>query len=385
MDSEARNTIMSVGGHLVTSERQILVRQASAGGRWEVPETSAYDDEAHLKALLLADPGRVPAVSSEAHAVTELSTGGGPIDVCIVDADGSLTVIECKLASNSERRRMVIGQVIDYASGIWNGGDASFLKAWRHRGGIDLEDVLASDALVQLKRNIAEGRINLCLAVDAIDSDLRRLVEYLNLVTLDHVIVTALQLAYARHGDLEILIPSTYGGEIAAAKTRAIDSGRALWTYEAFLESLGADTDREFFTQFLQRLETLPERRGDHDLVWYGRRPGGFVFVHPYGLRYAPFQFRINKAGQLMAYGNWKNYPAVAGHNGFASLASVMGQDHLSSAKNVSVRQLDLERLWEESLRSAIAVNSTPTAGDAGPFGPSPTGSASTTATTFDG
>ncbi|GCE44891.1 hypothetical protein Rhow_000517 [Rhodococcus wratislaviensis] len=48
--------------------------------------------------------------------------------------------------------------------------------------------------------------------------DLRRLVEYLNQITHDEVQVTALQLTCARHGDLENLIPSTYGGEIAAAK-----------------------------------------------------------------------------------------------------------------------------------------------------------------------
>lgn len=75
---------------------------------------------------------------------------------------------------------MVIGQVVDYASAIWMDGDASFFGAWQARGGVDLSTTLAPEALEELKRNIRDARLNLCLAVDSIDSDLRRLVEYLN-------------------------------------------------------------------------------------------------------------------------------------------------------------------------------------------------------------
>ncbi len=119
----------------------------------------------------------------------------GPIDVCIVDTDGSVTVVECKLASNSERRRMVIGQVIDYASAIWKDGITAFLSAWGRRGGRNRSGLLNPEAFEGLKSNVDAARINLCLAVDAIDHDLRRLVEYLDEVTLDEVRVTALQLS----------------------------------------------------------------------------------------------------------------------------------------------------------------------------------------------
>lgn len=65
------------------------------------PETLAYDDEAYLQELLAGEPSRVLGVGPQAMAVRELSTSGGPIDVCIVDVDGSVTVVECKLASRS--------------------------------------------------------------------------------------------------------------------------------------------------------------------------------------------------------------------------------------------------------------------------------------------
>lgn len=334
----------------------ILVR-SSGSPLWTSPETSAYDNEAHLQSLLVDDPHRVPGVTREATAVDELSTSAGPIDVCIVDGDGSITVVECKLASNSERRRMVIGQVIDYASAIWTDGVPAFLAAWEHRGGRDLAEALGREAFDALQRNIGEARLDLCLAVDAIDADLRRLVEYLNRVTLDQISVTALQLSYARHGDLEILIPSTYGGEIAAAKVR---KDTAPWTRQSFLDALVRAEDRELAVWYLDKVEeTGDRRRGDSPLVWYGTRLSGGAFLHPYGLRYAPLQIWPNSRGRLTLHGNWnwRDWPAISGHEGFAGLARLLGQDHRGGSRSVRADAFDREAVWAEALRCADAVN----------------------------
>ena len=163
--------------------------------------------------------------------------------MCVVGRDGSIAVVECKLASNGDRRRMVIGQVIDYAAAISMAGADAFIESWLHNTQTDLRVELDSAALATLRTNISDGHVDLCLAVDKIDDHLRRLVEYLNRVTIAEVRVTALQLSYAKHGDVEILIPTTFGGEIADAKARR--SGRSTrWTVETFLAALGADEDR---------------------------------------------------------------------------------------------------------------------------------------------
>lgn len=322
------------------------------------PEAGTYDNESHLQALLAADPARVPCVADGAFSVRELPTSGGPIDVCIVDRDGSLTVVECKLASNSERRRMVIGQVIDYASAIWLDGEASFLAAWRRRGGDDLAEALIPAALDQLKSNIVDARLNLCLAVDLIDADLRRLIEYLNLVTRDQISVTALQLAYARHGDLEILIPSSYGGEIAAAKVRGSGRSADPWTKELFIGALASESDRRLAEYLFLLSGQLREQKGDHEALWFGARPGGSIFFHPYGLRFPPFQLWVNKAGRLLVYGNWKNFSNLTGHAGFAELAMLLDQDHNAGARGVPAGTLDLDEFWSTALRCAVAINS---------------------------
>jgi hypothetical protein len=341
----------------MSDDQRILVRQAGSAGSWSSPEISTYDNESHLQALLVGDPNRVPGVTHEASAVAELSTSGGPIDVAIVESDGGLTVVECKLASNSERRRMVVGQVIDYASAIWMDGEEAFFRAWEARGGADLFEVLTTEALAALKRNIVEARINLCLAVDSIDDDLRRLVEYLNRVTTDHIRVTALQLGYARHGDLEILIPLTFGGEIAAAKARASEGGKSRWTRESFLEAIASEADRRLAEEYFDRLVAIGERRGDHPEVWYGTRPDGGVYLHPYGLKYAPIQLWVNRAGRLMLYGTWKIWGVIAGHDGFAGLARLLGQDHRNGYRGVAADSLDIDAVWAESLECAIAIN----------------------------
>lgn len=344
----------------------ILIRRGGDSGAWTTPETTAYEAEAHLQQVLAATPGRVPGVSDEACSVRELATTAGYVDVCIVDIDRRLTIVECKLASNSERRRMVIGQVIDYAAALWRDGEVSFFDAWRRVDGVELADALSPSAFSKLRQNLVAGRMNLCLAVDTIDGNLRRLVEYLNLITLPEVSVTAVQLSYARDGDVEILIPTSFGGEIAEAKV-APSGRRVRWTKDSFLEAVVSDTDRATAAWLFAQAEALEPRRGPNEPLWYGTKPGGGIFLQPYGLEYSPLQLWVNKAGQLMAYGNWAQFAATKGHPGFAELAALLGQDHRAGQRGVAASTLDRHRLWDIALRCSEAINEPRPASHDGP------------------
>jgi len=336
-------------------EGAILVR--SSGGGWTAPEVTAYDNEAHLQRLITEQPGWIPGVGDDAFAVEELPTTGGSIDVCVVGRDGSITVVECKLGSNRERRRTVLGQVIDYASAIWSERPDAFLRAWQARNGQDLREVLEDASIEALERNITDARIDLCLAVDAIDDELRRLVEFLNRATRPDVRVTALQLAYARQGAVEILIPSTFGGELADAKVRDSDRGSERWTRETFADALATDDDRARAGRILELVEGVGPPRGTRPVLWFGQRPGGGVYLHPYGLDVPPAWLSVNSRGQLMICGTWKTFPAVAHHDAYAELAAALGQSHLEGARGVPVSTLDLERLWAILIDCAVAVN----------------------------
>lgn len=209
---------------------EILVRHKDATS-WTAPERRSFNFEADLRDLLADDPTRVPGVGPGALAVTELQTAAGRVDLCILDVNGAVTVVECKLGSNSDHRRTIIGQVLDYASALCLGGVQEFASAWAKRSGTDPLAGLDDGAQRNLEESFATRRVNLCLAVDAITDEVRRLVEYLNQVTLADVSVTALEFAYASHGDLEIAVPTVFGTEIVEAKAT-----RRTWTVGQVME-----------------------------------------------------------------------------------------------------------------------------------------------------
>ena len=124
-------------------EPGLLIRRGGPGAAWTAPEATAYEAEDHLQEVLAASPEWLPAVSAEAQTVREMQTGAGPADICVVDADGSITVVECKLASSSDGRRKIVGQVIDYAAAIWHGSESNFLESWTSAGGADLSEMLS--------------------------------------------------------------------------------------------------------------------------------------------------------------------------------------------------------------------------------------------------
>jgi hypothetical protein len=342
---------------LMAERTEILIRVGGTGA-WASPETMAYTDEAHLRDLLAQDPGRIPGVSAEALTVRELPTTAGFVDVTAIDEDGSITVVECKLGSNRDERRKVIGQVQDYASAVWQTGFESFQQNWTSRGGELLSDRLDVDALRALERNIESARIHLCVAVDRIDDDLRRLIEYLNEISRSDVAVTAIQLEYAQHGDTEILVPTTFGGEIAAVKARESGQSTEHWTRDTYLESIADPDDRRMAEALLERVEqSLDAREGNNGAFWFGARPFGGVQPHPHGLRFPPVQLWVNSAGRATVSGAWKLFPRVAGHTGFRHVADVLGQSEVGPASGVPLVSLDLEALWAAMVETAREVN----------------------------
>lgn len=332
--------------------RKLLIR--SNGSEWIEPESSAYKNEAHLQEILASDPSQIPGVEAGALSATELTTDGGYVDVCVVGRDGSIVVVECKLATNSERRRMVIGQVVDYAAAIWSAGADAFLDSWSACTDVDLTNELDDAALQALRSNIGQARIDLCLAVDSIDDDLRRLVEYLNRATADEVSVTSLQLSYSKHGDVEILIPTTFGGELAEAKSRK--AKRSHWTVDSFVTALGTEVDQELARELLNRVERS-ERLGEKPPLWFGVVPGGGIYIYPHGLSESPLWLSINKDDRLMMSGSWNWFENVRNHPGFEPLAQFLGLDHMAPTKGLPVADFDLDGLWTAIVQTSLAIN----------------------------
>lgn len=209
------------------SGSRVIVR--TAGGRWQEPASAGFIGEAAMQEMLASEPSLLPGVTSDAFAVQEFATGAGPSDVVVVDADGSIVVVECKLSGNEEIRRKVVGQVFDYASRLWRMTAEDFDRRWVQRSGSSILERLALPAIESFRENLRDGRFTLVLAVDRINTDLKRIVEYLNVHTDSTVRVLAIELERAEHQGVEILIPTVYGSEIADAKGSAVPPG-SQWT-----------------------------------------------------------------------------------------------------------------------------------------------------------
>lgn len=209
------------------SNAPLLIRSGS--GEWSVPSTTAWSLEAQLRDIIAANPTILPGVADPAsQAVTEFPLpGSGRVDVLCVSRDGTITLCEAKLERNPDIRRRVIGQIFAYAASLSDLGIEEVKRTWEARTGSGLtESLLGEDAELEevsmfegaLARNLADGRFRLVLAVDRLTDELRGTISYIARHTTPDLDIVGLELAYASRGEVEILVPRTWGSELAASR-----------------------------------------------------------------------------------------------------------------------------------------------------------------------
>jgi hypothetical protein len=219
---------------MATSDDRTALLLRRSGEPWRAPSVTAYENERGLQDLLVESPHLIPGVERAA-AVDELGIpAAGSVDLLAVSPEADLTLVECKLGSNPEIRRAVVGQVLAYAGGLWKLDYAELDEAWTSRAGRSLaesvRDVLPdTDTLdgwstesfeAAVGDRLATGDFRLVIAVDRITNELKRIVEYLNVHTSDGIEVFALELDYLRDGDVELLVPRQFGEETARLKPK---------------------------------------------------------------------------------------------------------------------------------------------------------------------
>ncbi len=193
-------------------------------GEWVQPSTTTYPNEAALQELLESSPELLQTGSPIA-VVREFSIPGiGFVDLVGITAAGEVVVVECKLKANPQIRREVVGQALAYAGGIWQMGPDAFIEQFELKAERPLQDALKdlgaddeTDSIAAVRDSVESGALRVVIAVDEITPELRTIVEYLNGHTTDMELI-ALELDYYQDDDVEILVPATYGAEIADAK-----------------------------------------------------------------------------------------------------------------------------------------------------------------------
>lgn len=219
---------------------------------WKVVESSGYNNESHLQALMAEDPTLVPvtdlgvSVSPFLVAVREVTLrGSGSLDILAFNESGGMAVMECKLADNPEIRRKVIGQIVEYAAFLNKLDYEELDEIVLRRAGQHLHKLMeakvadpewdAADFQAAVERNLSEGRFTLIIVVDRMDDTLGITLEYLNTCGFRNISLHALEMSHLSDEEMEILIPQVHG---AGSPPVSTESATRTWTEDDFLRQI---------------------------------------------------------------------------------------------------------------------------------------------------
>ncbi|MGE0219265.1 hypothetical protein [Mycolicibacterium sp.] len=130
------------------------------------------------------------------------------------------------------------------------------------------------------------------------------------------------------------------------------------WTRREFVDAVEDAGDRAFLQRFLELVDANGQRprEGSHARLTFGKKPGGALFVYPFGRRFAPFKFSV-KNGQLLVAGCWRGNFKAAGHPGFGEIASLPGQNESGPAKAIPVAGTRPRRVMGRGGRVSRAID----------------------------
>jgi len=223
----------------------IAVR-TEAGSGWQFVEGQPYPDEAFLRDRLYEEPRLIPAddlgLNGEAGIVAAREVGlpgAGSSDVVLVDSDGEVVVVECKLATNPEKKRTVVGQVLDYASALASMSFENLNERFTASNGSTLVSAMRaavgepdwdeSNFVDSVQSTLTKGSFRLVIAIDQMDPNLARILKYIEAQSRGHLRIFGLEMRYHQQEEVEVIVPA-----IGNPTSQAVQEKRERWTAERF-------------------------------------------------------------------------------------------------------------------------------------------------------
>ena len=203
-------------------------------------------------------------------ADTEGAAHRWALDHLLIDQDAIPTLVEVKRSNNSEIRRTIVGQMLDYAAHAtrtWNVGDIrqSFEESGENPEN-SLAKLLQSDSdpdadefWQRVETNLRAARIRLLFVADGIPDELTRVVEFLN-EQMPGIEVLAVEIKQFSGAAGQTLVPRVIGRTAASVPSRS--------------SALRSRTNRE---EFLDRLPSPQVREAAGRLMRAAEENGGFV------------------------------------------------------------------------------------------------------------
>ncbi|MGB8508318.1 MAG: hypothetical protein WCD76_07930, partial [Pyrinomonadaceae bacterium] len=225
----------------------------------------------------------------------EFPTGSGPIDALGIDQDGSIYVIETKLAKNPDKR-LVLAQVLDYGAALWRTYENSdeFVERLeraitehfnstlsdkiRDFFGEDVEDV--ANLLQFMRQNLMAGDFKFVVLMDRLEDRLKNLIAFVN--RNSQFTIYGVEMEFYRFDKYEVLIPRLFGAEvkkeISVPKPAGMTGSTQKWDALSFFAKAGANLSE---TQLVS-LRQMYKFSNEHGLVkWNTNQTGTFSVKFP--------------------------------------------------------------------------------------------------------
>lgn len=175
---------------------------------------------------------------------SEDSAGRWPLDHLFIDQDGIPTIVEVKRSTNTQIRREIVGQMLDYAANAtvyWSIERIRAKFVETHDSEQLLIELLGEDETNlesfwnQVQLNLQAGKVRLVFVADKIPVELQRIVEFLN-QQMNPAEVLAVEIKQYTGQGLQTLVPRVIG-------KKAIDTpkpvlGKKQWHELSFLQYL---------------------------------------------------------------------------------------------------------------------------------------------------
>ena len=257
-------------------------------GKLEAFEEQSFSREDELQVLIAEHPELIDGeqirpgdarrwiLVTREKGIAESSTAPAKwaLDHLIIDQDAVPTLAELKRGANSEIRRTIVGQLLEYAAHAAETWTASELREAFEREaearGRDAREELA--ALLQsneesdierfwetVATNLAAKRLRLLFVADDIPDPLARTVEFLN-AQMPDIEVLAVEIKRFPGKSGQTLVPRVIGRTAASSRAR---SGRVL-TRDSFLEEF---TDHDVRRVAERLLDVARQSNGE---IFYG-------------------------------------------------------------------------------------------------------------------
>ncbi len=281
-------------------------------------EVKPIPQEDYLQRYIYANPEALPMeeIGEDIRLLVlarEFDTQSGPIDAIAIDQDGEIYIIETKLYSNPDKRK-VLAQVLDYGASLWRGfggADAvvsALRDATRSSLGKPLGDVLqehygldesgSREVIQSLRQNIENGAFRFVILMDRLDDRLKDLISFVN--ENSRFTLYGVELEFYEFKEYEIVIPKLYGAE--ARKDVGSGSPRRTWNEDEFFEEISSNLDADHAAAVRRIYEFA---RNSADSISWGTGLNVGTFNAKYQKIARPSVFTVNTDGNLALNFGW--------------------------------------------------------------------------------